>query len=363
MNTEKKNYKNEIDTPALLIDLEAMDYNIKFMSEYFAGVKANLRPHFKTHKSPIIAHEQLEAGAIGITCAKLDEAQVLVESGIKNILIANQIVGQKKINRLLGLARMSDIIVAVDDKKNAEVLSEAAVQRNMTLNVIIERDVGMGRCGTRGARQSRQLAQTITSLPGLKFKGIMGYEGNCVMTTPESKRKQECQAANQILLETVEVIEKAGIEVEIISAGGTGTYDISGSNDSITEIQAGSYVTMDLKYKKIVPEFKPALSILASVISRSEKETAIIDTGMKAITKEFGLPEVKDNPDLKVSSLSEEHGKIIFDEKKTDLKVGDVIELLPGHGCTTFNLYDKVHGIRNNQLEITWDLQARGGFH
>ncbi len=351
---------SEIDTPALLIDLDLMESNILKMSEYFRDRPAFLRPHAKTHKCPIIAHKQIAAGAIGITCAKLGEAEVMVESGIRDILIANQIIGKEKIARLAALARHADVIVAVDTASNLADLSEAAQAYGAIVGVVVDVDVGMGRCGVRSAEAALALARSAAASKNIRFRGVMGYEGHCVFIQDRDERTAKCLQANAMLVEAAEAIRGAGMDVEIVSGGGTGTYDITGDYPGITEIEAGSYVFIDARYAGVVDVFKPALSVLATVISRPERDLAIIDAGHKTFTTEFGMPSAKGIRGVELVSLSEEHGKIRLGTDAPDLTPGDKIEFIPSHGCTTINLHDFYFGIRGARLETVWKIAARG---
>lgn len=353
-------YKDQLDTPILLIDLDIMESNIAKMADYFSKTQSDLRPHTKTHKTPIIAHKQINAGAIGVTCAKLGEAEVMVSSGIKDILIANEIVTEQKIAKLVGLAKHADIMVAVDDPQNVENLSIAAHKMKASLRVLVEVNTGMNRCGVSPGKSALELARKVLRSKNLVFSGLMGYEGHTVTIPNFAERKRETEKSLSLLIETKELLKKDGIETKIISGGGTGTYNITGQYPGITEVQAGSYVFMDTYYRNVLQDFDCALTILTTVISRPNNNTAIVDAGMKSVTKEFGMPEVKNIDGAKVISLSEEHGKMDISESDTDLKPGDKIELIPSHCCTTINLHDKFFCIRNDILESIWDIAGRG---
>ncbi len=350
----------EIDTPALLLDADILESNIKKMAGFANNEGISLRPHFKTHKCPALAHKQIEAGAIGITCAKVSEAEIAATSGIKEILIANQLVTAEKIEKLVSLNRHGNVMVAVDSIHNAKAISKAAAKRGQTINVVIERDVGLQRCGTRSLDETLKLAQAMEKLPGLQMAGLMGYEGHTVFLTPEDKRAEQCKIAMETLLKTKDALSKNGFPVDIVSAGGTGTHEITGKYHEITELQVGSYATMDWKYKESGMDFSLALSVLGTVVSTPEKDKAIIDIGMKGITTDFGLPVVKNLKGASLTSLSEEHGIIKLNGDACKLSVGDKLELYPTHGCTTINLYDSFYVIRNNYLETTWPIAARG---
>jgi D-serine deaminase-like pyridoxal phosphate-dependent protein len=356
--------KEEIDSPALLIDLAAMEANLRRMADFFRHREARLRPHAKTHKCPTIAKRQLDLGAIGITCAKLGEAEVMAKAGVRDILIANQIIGSAKISRLVNLAQTADVMVAADDAQNMRTLSAAASAQNVKIRVLVEVNIGMGRCGVEPGQAALALAQEIDRCPGLVFAGLMGYEGHLVFLPSLKERTERCRQAMSLLLESKDLIERTGLPVTIVSAGGTGTYAITGEIPGVTEVQAGSYLFMDGRYRGIegLEDFPCALTLLATVISRPHPQRAIIDAGMKSITHEFGLPQVKDRPGAKLVALAEEHGIISLEEPDPHLKVGDKIELIVSHGCTTINLHDQYYTIRDGFLEAIWPIAARGAF-
>lgn len=353
--------REEIDTPALLLDLDVMERNIVRMAEAFRGLHAKLRPHAKTHKTPIIAHKQLAAGAIGITCAKIGEAEVMVAGGVRDILIANQIVGEQKMRRLASLARHADLMVAVDDVHNVEELSQAAQAAKASLRVLVEVDVGLHRCGVRPGEPALFLAQQVSRARGLTFAGLMGYEGHLVFVPSLEERVQRVHTDIQALIDTAQFIESRGLPVEIVSAGGTGTAMITGRLPRITEIQAGSYVFMDGRYKTIEGvDFDCALTLLTTIVSRPHVERIIIDAGMKTLTHEFGLPRFKDREDLELLGLSEEHGTVKLHEPSVTLKPGEKLEIIPSHGDTTLNIHDYYYGVRNGHVETVWPIAARG---
>ena len=350
----------EIDTPALVIDMEVMEDNISRMAGYFKGIDANLRPHIKTHKCPIIAHKQLAAGASGITCSKLGEAEVMIQAGIKNILIANEIVGTRKIRRLMDLARQADITVAVDDAGNIEDLSEAARVAGVQLSVLVDVNVGMNRCGVEPGKPALELAKKVEASGGLSFKGLMGYEGHVVSVASTEERSQKARESMKLLIETKDLIERSGLAVHVVSSGGSGTYNISGPYPGVTEIQAGSYIFMDAHYQETGIEFNCALTLLATIVSLHLPDRIITDAGIKAISADFGFPQVKGMKELEVIGLNEEHGKIRTTTGKSSLKIGDKIELVPSHGCTTINLHDRYYAVRKGKVEAVFPILARG---
>lgn len=352
---------DELDTPALIVDLDALEYNAKRMAAFFGGRPTVLRPHAKTHKCPHIAHRQLELGATGITCAKLGEAEVMAQADIGDILIANQIVGSIKIDRLTELAQQCDLTVAVDDPTNVTALSQACRARRVSIKVLVEVDIGMGRCGVTPGEAARDLARQVADAPRLQFMGLQAYEGHLVLRPDREQRESGVRAAMRLLQETCELIEDEGIAVQTVSGGGTGTYDITGTCPPWNEIQAGSYILMDATYLQVRPEFRPALTVLSTVISRPTPERLVTDAGAKVMTREFGLPQPLDAPGLSLQSLSEEHGKVIA-ERPEDVghKPGDKLRFIPSHGCTTVNLHDRFYVIQEKVLVDVWPIAARG---
>ncbi len=355
--------KEKIDTPALLLNLDLFEENILQMTRYFEGIKANLRPHVKTHKTPIIAKKQIEAGAKGITCAKLGEAEVMANYQIRDILIANQIVGEQKVKRLIELARRSDVIVAVADLENVQNLSLSAEKKGIKLNVIIEVDVGMKRCGTLPGQETLELAKRIIKQKGLIFKGVMGYEGHAIAIKNTEERRQKTQSANKLLVNTAKLLENSGIRVEIVSAGGTGTFDTTGEYPGITEVQVGSYCLMDSSYQEyenVGSKFHCAVTVYATVIGRPTAERIVVDAGLKTISTDQGIPYPKQRDLFKPLEFHEEHICLELKVPNLKIRVGDKIEFIPSHICTTVNLYDKFYCIRENEVKEVWNIEARG---
>ena len=356
-------HKTELDTPALLIDLDKMETNIATMANYFSTVNTDLRPHVKTHKTPIIAHKQIAAGAIGVTCAKLGEAEAVIHAGIRDVLIANQVVGAQKIARLINLAKHSEIMVAVDSAENVQAISEAAGAKGATVRMLVEVNIGMDRCGVEPGKPTLALAEQIHRSPNVIFEGLMGYEGHTVAKPNRSERDATAREAMQRLVDAKHYLEKYGVQVSIMSGGGTGTFNITGSIPEMTEVQAGSYVLMDSTYRNVQgvgDHFDCALSVLATVVSRPSANRVIADTGLKVLAKEFGIPQPIGINGVEMTGLSEEHGKMQVSDENVSLKPGDKLEILPTHCCTTVNLHDKYYGIRNGIVESVWNIAARG---
>jgi len=356
--------KNEIPTPALLVDLDKIEYNIAKMADFCREKKVNLRPHIKTHKTPFLAHKQIEAGAIGITCQKLGEAEVMAEAGIKDILISNEVTDIQKIKRLVNLAKYTKIKVCVDNSRNVLDISKAAKEKGVTVGVLVEVDVGMNRCGVLPGEPVLQLAQEVIKQDNLEFLGLMGYEGHAVLIKSYKERKYKTEEALKLLVDTADLLKRKGIECKIISSGGTSTYNITGCYPGITEIQPGSYITMDLTYNSIEGiggEFKQALSLLTAVISKPAKDRIVLDAGIKAISVDMGTPKILFPKEIQIDHLHEEHALVkLAGPAKEKLQVGDKVEMIPTHGCTTINLHDFFYGIRNNTVESIWSIGARG---
>jgi D-serine deaminase-like pyridoxal phosphate-dependent protein len=350
----------QIDTPALLLDADALEANLQLMANFFANRHSKLRPHFKSHKCTTIARMQMKAGAIGITCAKLGEAEVVADAGIRNILVANQIVGPLKIRRLIELCRRADPMVVVDSVDNIKMLSENASAAGVQIGVLVEVNVGMGRCGVAPGEPALELARLIVVSPGLRFEGLHGYEGHCVDLRDDAERVAQTRQSLKAIVDTRRLIERAGLKVHIVTGGGTGNYMINGDCEGVDEVQAGSYAAMDWWYTDIRPEFKQALSILATVVSRTSPELIVIDVGRKGIGAEWGPPRVKNLPGSEVISYSsEEHMKIKVPANSA-IRIGDRIEIVPSHGCTTSNLYPEFIVHRNGLVTDKWPIEGRG---
>jgi len=348
--------KNQIETPALLVDLDVLELNIRKMADSFKGRKAKLRPHFKTHKSVTIAQLQIEVGAKGICCAKLDEADVLAAAGVRDILIANQVVESSKVYRLAALANNARVAVCVDNAENVAELSQAAEAFGSTVYVLIELEVGMNRCGVDTKEKALTLAKQIHGLKGLVFEGFQAYTGQLCHIADQDERIKGTIEAEAFVLEAKLYLEDNGIAVKEISGAGTGTYNIEGKHDIWTEIQAGSYVFMDSDYGRLGLEFKNSLSVLTTVIHK-RPGAAITDAGKKVCCQEKGVPVIKGYPGL-FAKLNEEHGKI--EDKKDDLEYLQKLEYIPSHCCATVNLHDNYYCVRNDLLEMILPVSARG---
>jgi D-serine deaminase-like pyridoxal phosphate-dependent protein len=361
---------SEYDTPALLIDMDAVERNIRRMADYFHRKKASLRPHVKVHKSPALAQRQIEAGAKGITCAKISEAEVMSNSGIKDILIANEIVGEDKIRRLSRLAKDCQIGVLVDDERNARQLSRIASQEDSTIRVLVDLNLSgasggiLDRCGVFPGLNAVKLAHDVSKLKNIEFSGLMGYEGALrSFPNPDAKKTAATRALN-LLVETKDQIKASGLDVDVVSCGGTMSYNIAAEFPGVTEVQAGSYIFMDTTYRKYGIDFEFALTVLTRVISRPRPEKIIVDAGLKAISADHGLPVVRDRPDLELTGLNAEHGHISVKRapagRLSSLESAEKLELLPSHVDTTACLHDNYVVTRRGEVETTLNIPCRG---
>ncbi|HUK76068.1 MAG TPA: DSD1 family PLP-dependent enzyme [Thermoleophilia bacterium] len=352
--------RDQIDTPALLLDRDKLEHNIAAMAAFAAGGPAKLRPHSKTHKCVEIARLQLAAGATGITCAKVGEAEALAEGGISDILIANQVVGPIKIARLVELARRCTVTIAVDDAGNVVQLAAAAAQAGVVVRCYVEVDVGMARCGVPDGAAALALARLVSAEPGLVFAGLQTYEGHLQNVVPLTERVARAEHDMAGARAAKEAVEAGGLAVGEVSGGGTGTHMVTGRLPWMTELQCGSYATMDAQYRAVGgADFDNALTVLTTVISRPRPDRAVIDAGLKGVTPEFGEPTVLVEG-ASWLDFSEEHGELALTGAAQRLRIGDKIELVPRHGCTTVNLYDQFHVLRDGRLVDVWRVAGRG---
>jgi D-serine deaminase-like pyridoxal phosphate-dependent protein len=353
--------RDDLDTPCLLIDLDAMERNIRRMVEYCRSHGVAWRPHAKSYKSSAIGRKVVEAGAIGLTCAKLGEAEVMADGGVRDLLIANPLVGRQKLARLVALRRRADPIVVVDHSDQVRAISEGAVAGNVSLRTLVEVDIGMNRCGVGPGEPAVALARQISNSPGLQFAGIMGWEGHLVTVADPAEKTHRVTAALVQLRDTCADLERSGFASPIVSAGGTGSFQITARLGIATEIQAGGGIFMDLFYRNKcqVAALEYALTILATVTSRPTATRAIIDAGRKTMNQELCVPEVRGRTDLRVQSLSAEHG-VLEVTTAPGPAIGERIELFPGYGDFTTVLHDRIYAMRAGRLEVCWPLDARG---
>ncbi len=348
----------ELDTPTLLLDRAASDRNLARMAGFFRDRPAKLRPHFKNHKCVTLAQRQMLAGAVGMTCAKLGEAEVLVDNGFRDVLIANQVVGAAKVERLVQLARRARISVAVDHIDQVTAISRAAAAAQAVVRLLIEVDIGMGRCGLPGSEAVLELARNLQGMPGVEFGGLQAYEGHLVNVVDREQRQIQSRAAMGLAVETRRLLERSGIPVSCISGSSSATYDSTGVLDGVDEIQAGTYATMDRQYFRLAPEFEVALSILVRVISRPGPGKAVLDVGVKGAGAEFGVPGIRDYPEVVIPFfLAEEH---VVVNQTPEWPIGQPLHLIPSHACTTCNLYREIVAHEDGVVVDVWPIEASG---
>jgi D-serine deaminase-like pyridoxal phosphate-dependent protein len=348
-----------LDTPQLLLDLDVIDANLRRMFAAGRERGVRVRVHFKSLKCGGLAKYIARAGADGFLCAKLNEAEVLADAGLTDILVANQVVGPLKLRRLAELARRAQVRVCVDDAGNVAEMSRAAREAGATVGVLVEVDIGMGRCGVEPGEPALALARQVADSPGLRFLGLQGYDGHLQLLADPAERRQKCLAGLEMLIGTRRLIERSGIPVEVVTGAGTGTWEFVSSYEGVTEIQPGSFVLMDCAYHAVRPEFGCSLSVLATVLSR-RPGWYVLDAGSKAISKDFGTPVIKGRPGEQVVKLSEEHTKVEGDVGP--VKVGDRREVIPTHCCATMNLHRTCLGVRRGRVEAVWPIEASGRY-
>lgn len=352
---------SQLSTPALVLDGEKFRKNLKTMSALLAGSDVSLRPHYKSNKCSAIAHMQIESGAKGMTCAKISEAEDLITSGISDVLIANQIVDGSKIRRAAELALMCRLTVCADSAENLKELSEAAVRVGSVIHVLIEFDIGMCRCGVTEPEAFVRLAELARSLPGLEFDGIQAYAGHASHVI-DGKERLACAEKSLAALNALrEKLAEENIPVGTISGGSTGTsLIVSKLNGIYTELQAGSYIFMDSTYEKLGLPFENSLFVISTVVSARPGLT-VLDVGAKGLGADQDEPFCITPDGRRIAAdsveLNEEHLKL-FGE--IGLKVGDRVLVVPGHCCTTVNLYDLIYVYEGEKIVDRFAVTARG---
>jgi D-serine deaminase-like pyridoxal phosphate-dependent protein len=352
-------HRTELVTPALVLDLPAMRRNVARMAAAMGDLPADIRPHFKAHKSPEIARLQVDAGAIGLSVATVWEASVLARSGFDRLFIVNTVAGPSKLRVVAGLARDIDLMVAVDDAENARALGEFARDAGSELGVVIEVDTGMDRCGVDTPQEALALGRAVLDVPGLRLRGVTGYEGHCSLTPERELRHSRQQTAMQRLIEVADLLEDDGIPCPVRSAGGTATWDWTAAYPGITEIQAGTYVVMDNFHAAMVGGFEQPLTVQSTVISR-RPDRIIVDAGGKAMA-DGELASIVGHGERPIR-FDEEHG-IFAASHDTRLEVGDSVSLVPGYSPTTVNWYDAYHVVEDDSVVDIWPVIPRGPGH
>lgn len=337
---------DQVETPALILDMDLVERNIDTMQQLLAGTGQALRPHYKSHKCAYLAHLQMEAGAKGITCAKLGEAEDLAACGIQDILIANQITDPAKIARLAQLALRSRITICVDDLDNIAQISAAAKAANAVIHCYVEYEVGMQRCGAQTPEEFLALADAVLNAGALRFDGIQAYAGHLSHEEDRAARRLGAAGAEDRLRELLAFLDSRGIGVSQVSGASTGTAEFKAGGSVYTELQAGSYLLMDGAYARLGLPFQNALSIQATVISTAGGRI-VTDAGIKCCGVDQGPPVFADFPSC-VPVMSEEHSAVM--PSGHSCRPGDRLTLIPGHCCTTMNLHDSVFLARNGTI-------------
>jgi D-serine deaminase-like pyridoxal phosphate-dependent protein len=354
-----------IDTPALVVDLDALERNVDLMANAVHGAAVALRPHAKAHKTPAIALAQLARGAAGICCQKVGEAEAFVAAGVRDVLVTNEIVGAAKLARLAALAHHARIGVLADDSGNVGAIARAAAADGVTLDVYVEVDVGLHRCGVASPADALALARAIDHAGNLRFGGLQAYHGSAQHMRTPAERSAAIAAAIEVARSARDAIVSAGVACATITGAGTGTWQLERDSGVYTELQPGSYVFMDADYSRnaLAPDehaFEQSLFVLAGVMSVAVPGQVVVDAGLKSFSFDCGPPLVHGASGLRYAKGSDEHGVVAVEEGGARPALGDRLWLVPGHCDPTVNLYDWLVGVRGDRVEAVWPVAARG---
>ena len=363
---------SEVDTPALLIDLDAFERNLKRMADAVAKAGVRLRPHAKTHKSPIIGQKQIALGAVGLCCQKVSEAAVMLEGGVQDVLVSNEVIGARKLDRLAALSRQARVIGCVDNPLGVSSMAAAAERHGARLDVLVEINVGASRCGVDPGEPAVALAQLIAREKHLRFAGLQAYQGRAQHFRTIEERRTAIDEAISRSAATVKALKAAGLSCDIVGGAGTGTFELEAASGVYNELQTGSYIFMDADYarnKRADGEpydtFEHALFVYATVMSMTQADRAVVDAGLKSFTFESGPPEPVGFAGALYERPSDEHGNLNLAQANTRPGLGDKVRLIPGHCDPTVNLHDWYVGIRGMEgaspvVESVWPVAARG---
>ena len=361
---------DEVDTPALVIDLDAFERYLRRLPERIAGTGVRARPHAKTHKCPVIALKQVALGAVGVCVQKVSEAEAMVQGGVPDVLVTNEIVGRQKLRRLAALAHNARIGVCVDDAGQVGALDAAAREAGVTLPVYVEVNMGGNRCGVEPGEPALALARQITQAPHLTFGGLQAYHGSAQHLRGWEERRQAIAGAADKAGRTRDLLARHGIDCATVTGAGTGSFEFETGSGVYTELQCGSYIFMDADYGRNLDRdgtptkaFEPSLFVWATVMSRPTQDRAILDAGLKALAFDSGPPVVCDEPAATYERASDEHGRLGISGATNRLNIGDKIRLIPGHCDPTVNLYDWYVCVRGNRVEQLWPITARGAVY
>jgi D-serine deaminase-like pyridoxal phosphate-dependent protein len=354
----------DVDTPALVIDLDAFERNLRTMADSVKDRSVRVRAHAKTHKCPEIAKRQIAMGAVGVCCQKVSEAEALVDGGIGNVLVSNEVVGATKIARLAALSQRAQLGVCVDHADGVAALAASGAR----LDVYIEIEVGMGRCGVAPGEPALALAEAIGRSANLRFAGLQAYHGRAQHMRSTAERRTAIEGAARAVRITEELLNKHGIECPIVTGAGSGTYMLEVENGAWNEIQPGSYIFMDADYGRNewaapLPRFEHSLFVLTTVMSRPAIDRAIVDAGLKASSVDSGMPALWQRPGLTYRGASDEHGVVQIESGELPPALGEKLLLVPGHCDPTVNLYDWYVCVRGGRVEALWPITARGAVY
>jgi 3-hydroxy-D-aspartate aldolase len=354
----------EVDTPALILDLDAFERNLLVLNRSIEGKSVRVRAHAKMHKCPEVAKRQIAAGAVGVCCQKVSEAEALVDGGVEDVLISNEVVGATKIARLAALSRRARLGVCVDDLGNLQEIGASGAK----LDVYVELEVGMRRCGVAPGEPAVALARAVAKFPNLRFGGLQAYHGRAQHMRTMEERHAVIETAAQHVQHTKRLLEQAGIACPIVTGAGSGTYMFEVGSGAWDEIQPGSYAFMDADYARNewaapLPRFEHALFVLSAVMSRPAPALAIVDAGLKASSVDSGMPAVWQRPGLTYTHASDEHGWVEISAGVAAPELGEKLMLVPGHCDPTVNLYDWYVCVRDGRVEALWPITARGAVY
>lgn len=355
----------DVDTPALLLELDAFESNLALLNASLAGRKVMVRPHAKSHKCPQIATRQIALGAVGVCCQKVSEAEAMVEGGVGDVLIANEVVGTRKLERLMALAKQAHVAVCVDDAGNVAALDAAAREYGVRLDVLVEINVGANRCGVEPGAPAVELARVIAASANLNFAGLQAYHGSAQHLRQVEERRAAIDSAVERAKATRQLLAAAGIACPKVTGAGTGTYLFEAGSNVYDELQPGSYIFMDADYARNdwtesgIPRFAHSLFVWTTVMSRTSAKRAIVDAGLKASSIDSGMPRIAAGGPAEYVKASDEHGVIQLNGA-SGYAVGDKLKLIPGHCDPTVNLYDHYICVRGERVEAIWPITGRG---
>jgi 3-hydroxy-D-aspartate aldolase len=357
----------DVDTPALLLELDAFEHNLQRMTFAVRGAKVRLRPHAKSHKCPEIALRQIQAGAVGVCCQKVSEAEAMVDGGVTDVFVSNEIVGRRKLERLAALAKRARVSVCVDNAANVADVDAAAGEAGARIDVLIELNVGATRCGVEPGAAALTLAQAVSSARNLRFAGIHAYQGAAQHLRTVADRRAAIALAVRKARATRTLLEESGMEVGVITGAGTGTFPFEAASNVYNEIQPGSYIFMDADYNandwSDLPRFEQSLYVLTTVMSTPGPDRVVVDAGLKASSVDSGMPQVTDWPGVEYVKASDEHGVLSVAAGARAPQLGERLRLVPGHCDPTVNLYDWIVGVRGGRVETLWAITARGAVY